>query len=360
MTWCGLILRYGICALIATHFSSAEASIGKVLEVKSGANITSDGRRQRISAGMSVDTGDVIKTNKTGIVQLLFNDGTKIAVGPNSTMTVDASFNRRSNRASQFNINAIGGSFRFVSGNSRRKAYTVTTPTATMGVRGTIFDFWVLSDRQTSMAILNGSVRMCGSSGSCSLVRGSCKIAATTPRGTIGVPNGPEQASALLSLGFPFILSQRALNEQLHAPTAGCRRHQVPPNQAIFNPLITPPQPLLPFVQPPVPAPRPEPDPPSTPNEPELPSTPDEPEPPDERTGFPGQSGDDGPSQGRGGGVSEGQNGFGTGNGQGAATREENSNNNGGKGRDNAGGKNRGNANGHGNSAENGGRGKDR
>jgi len=352
VTWCGLILRYGICALFATHFSSAEASIGKVLEVKNVANITSDGRRQRISVGMSVDTGDVIKTNKTGLVQLLFNDGTKIAVGPNSTMTVDASFNRRSNRTSQFNISAIGGSFRFVSGNSRRKAYTVTTPTATMGVRGTIFDFWVLSDRQTSMAILKGSVRMCGSSGSCSLVRGSCKIAATTPRGTIGVPNGPQQASALLSLGFPFILSQRALNEQLHAPTAGCRRHQVPPNRANFNPLISPPPPLVPFVQPPVHAPRLE----SVP-----PSTPDEPEPTDdERTGFPGQSGDDGPSQGRGSGVSEGQNGFGTGNGQGAAKREENSHSNGGKGRDNAGGKNRGNANGHGNSAENGGRGKDR
>lgn len=317
MRWYGLIVRFGCCVLFATWFGMAQASIGKVLEVKNQATITSAGKTVRAVAGMAVDTGDIIKTDGSGIVQLVFDDETKIAVGPNSSITLDVSMKRGKKRASRFAVEAIGGSFRFISGKSQRRAYSVSTPTATMGIRGTIFDIWVLSDRQTSMAILEGSVRMCGRSGRCSRVRGTCTLAATTPRGNIGRPSGTRQSNTMLSAGFPFILSQQDLRPQLHAPIEGCGRHKIPPNRMDFSPATV--IPTLKVSQPP-PSDPPPPDPPPPP--PSDPPPPDEPTPPDHGgSGFPGQSGDEGPSQGRGGGVSDGQNGVGTGKGQGAENR---------------------------------------
>ncbi|HSF90724.1 MAG TPA: hypothetical protein VLA51_00820, partial [Paracoccaceae bacterium] len=60
------------------------AAIGAVLDAKPGATITVEGEVQEVAVGMTINSGDVIRTDGNGVVQLLFSDNTKIAVGPNS------------------------------------------------------------------------------------------------------------------------------------------------------------------------------------------------------------------------------------------------------------------------------------
>tara|TARA_R110002110_G_scaffold101250_6_gene257358 strand:+ start:1217 stop:2221 length:1005 start_codon:yes stop_codon:yes gene_type:complete len=215
------------CILVILFFCllwnvpAAFAEIGKVLEVRPGATLSAGGRKQKLRVGMPVDSGEVIKTNGTGIVQLIFTDQTKIAIGPNASMVLDVSMMRGGKRAKNFTVKALGGSFRFISGSSKKSAYKITTPTATMGIRGTTFDFWVLDKRQTSLALLKGSIRMCGSGG-CRIVRGGCEIVATSPQGNVAAPRDNKEAERTLVDGFPFILSQSELHQSLRANVSSC------------------------------------------------------------------------------------------------------------------------------------------
>ena len=57
-------------------------------------------------------------------------------------------------------IRLTTGAFRFVTGHSEKTAYKITTPLATIGVRGTILD--ILSQRgKTTVVLQEGASRVC-------------------------------------------------------------------------------------------------------------------------------------------------------------------------------------------------------
>jgi len=93
------------------------------------------GRRLLIEEG-PVYSGDHIITGAIGQAQVEFRDGTKLVVGPNSMMVIDAFVFADQDTARQISINAVRGAFRFIAGKSPKDVYSITTPTATIGVRG--------------------------------------------------------------------------------------------------------------------------------------------------------------------------------------------------------------------------------
>ena len=140
----------GILALllIAGPLSSAaQASVGRVL-FKYG-NVTVDSVNARLlRQGATVDEGDVIVTGPKGYVQLLLDDGTKIAIRPNSSFEIEAL-----EMPATATAPAVGagitlkasfklqkGGFRTLTGRIAQQdpsVYQVTTPAAIIGVRGT-------------------------------------------------------------------------------------------------------------------------------------------------------------------------------------------------------------------------------
>ncbi|WP_439154312.1 FecR family protein [Yoonia sp.] len=246
-------------------------------------------------------------TAAAATVEMTFDDGTNMVVGPNSSLEVTEILMISGNRAGRFAVNALAGSFRFISGNSDKEAYEISTPTATMGVRGTEFDLAVTRSA-TALALFDGEVRICRDSRNCALVRGSCAVATTRGlRGIRGVSG--QDAAQLLKNAFPLIPGQDRLASPFRVRTRSCDRYvEVPKERG-----PEPPAPEMP--QPPTPQP-PAPEPPA-------------PKPAPDEPGFPGNSGDIGPSQGKGGGQSRGQDGTGTGNGQGAVNGKRGGNGNG-------------------------------
>ncbi len=81
-------------------------------------------------------SGDKITTDRIGNAQIKFRDDTKLVVGPNSTLVIDAFVFNKDDTARQVSISAIKGAFRFISGKSPKDVYRITTPTATIGIRG--------------------------------------------------------------------------------------------------------------------------------------------------------------------------------------------------------------------------------
>jgi hypothetical protein len=152
-------------ALAATPATAAD-DIGEALAVIDQASTEGTVGNQKLSVGMKVLLGDRVITDSAGEAQLLFNDGTRMVVGPNSELMLDEFVFRAGATENQFVVRALNGAFRFITGEAQKDAYLIQTPSATIGVRGTIFDFSV-SAGETNLLLLHGGATVCGNDGGC-------------------------------------------------------------------------------------------------------------------------------------------------------------------------------------------------
>jgi hypothetical protein len=125
----------------AGHLAAQPA--GRAVAVVQQSMLTASGQQVMLAAGAPVTMGDVVQTGPNGQAQLLFDDETRIVVGRNSNLVIESALFRNDGTAERLAINALRGSFRFISGRSSSAAYSIRTPTATLAVRGTTFDFTV-------------------------------------------------------------------------------------------------------------------------------------------------------------------------------------------------------------------------
>jgi hypothetical protein len=84
--------------------------------------------------------GDLIQTGKASQLQLLLLDRSSFSIGANASLRIDR-FVYDPARGRGAGAGVARGAFRFMSGNqSRGNSATITTPVATIGIRGTILD----------------------------------------------------------------------------------------------------------------------------------------------------------------------------------------------------------------------------
>lgn len=158
-----------------------------------------------------------IRTSPSGLGQFLFRDGTKLAVGAGSSVTIDKFVYDDEDTVKRLSIKAAKGTFRWISGNSASSAYQIVTPAGTIGVRGTAFDFYVAPNGVTAMVLLNGSAQFCGAGG-CRQLRQQCDCVIATPRR--GVSDvAPVDRATLRELGnnraLPFLSGNQQLSGAL-------------------------------------------------------------------------------------------------------------------------------------------------
>ncbi len=223
---CALFI--GLMAASAAGLAEAD-SVGAVVKAVPGAKLGRSGKVTDLATGQTLSAGDLITTNRSGTVQILFEDDTRIAIGPNASFLIDDIQTRRSGVATRFAVSAVAGGYRFLTGRSPKSAYAINTPTATMGIRGTAFDFLVRSGRGTDVVIFSGLVRMCGSTGACFRVTGECNAVRMGSEGTaFGVAAGRARR-AMISEGFVFLTQPRKLARDFQVNMTSCGRDVAPP-----------------------------------------------------------------------------------------------------------------------------------
>jgi hypothetical protein len=131
-------------------------TVGKAVSVRT--IVTGANGELKVSDPVSRD--ERIKTNNTGLGQFQFLDGTKLAMGPNSTVVIDEYVLGSSNRVEKLTLNVTKGTLRWISGKSPSSAYTINTVAGTLGVRGTAVDIAVRGN-SAMMVLLNGAARWC-------------------------------------------------------------------------------------------------------------------------------------------------------------------------------------------------------
>lgn len=205
-----------ICIYALTSPIQAATPIGKVFAKSGSPNASGPGGSRSLAPGSPIYEDDRVQTGN-GNVQIIFIDETKLVVGPNSTLVIDRFLMRGGNKARNFSVDALRGTFRFISGNSAKNAYDIKTANATIGIRGTAFDF--SSGRATLVAVHEGRVRMCAY-GNCETVDDRCGVGRAA-NGDLDELGGRAKGRAIRSL--PYILNQGELARPFRLNTSSCR-----------------------------------------------------------------------------------------------------------------------------------------
>ncbi|MDQ0314249.1 FecR family protein [Amorphus orientalis] len=133
-------------ALVAAGASGAAAQpdeIGVSSTVVRQVTGNAGGSVRSLSVGSGVFRDETVTTGAKSNTQILFLDETSLNIGPQSAVMLDRFVYDGSGQASDVTVEITRGALRFVSGSSRPQSYTIQTPVATIGVRGTILDIFV-------------------------------------------------------------------------------------------------------------------------------------------------------------------------------------------------------------------------
>jgi hypothetical protein len=166
---------------------SSGLAAGTAVVVDPEAIVRSAGQQRPLLAGDEIQMGDLIQTADSGHVELTFDDGTKIVVGPGSALLIEDYLLRGDGSAGQFAINALGGTFRFISGKSAKDRYRITTPSGTIGIRGTEFDLVAKRGLRSQVLMYSGSTELCSVSGECTTIADVCELGEITSSGVLSL-----------------------------------------------------------------------------------------------------------------------------------------------------------------------------
>ena len=152
-------MKRSIALIAMLCASTAWAEVGTIEQVENGFLIR-EGDRNAASNGQLVEEGDVLETGEDGVIHVRMTDDTKLVVGPETTMSIDAALIGQD--TGTFETLAVGmtvGIMRMISGNSESEAYSIDTPVSTMGVRGTGVEHWMAEE--AGLVVTEGLVRFC-------------------------------------------------------------------------------------------------------------------------------------------------------------------------------------------------------
>lgn len=95
-----------------------------------------------------------------------------------------------------------------------------------MGIRGTIFDFFVEGDRLTDVVVLEGEVDLCVRGGSCERMSRACGMSEASSGRSSVVSYSSARRNEKIRRNFPYVVSQDPLREDFHGPVGRCGRIQ--------------------------------------------------------------------------------------------------------------------------------------
>ena len=138
-----------IAAMLASLVSCMAAStafaepIGSAVRIVNKVTGEIDQRQRALKANDAVNQNEAIEVAADSLGELKLNDDTKLALGPGSRMVLDKFVYDPAPSTGTVSVNLLTGAFRFITGLSRKGNYELRTPSASITVRGTIFDIYV-------------------------------------------------------------------------------------------------------------------------------------------------------------------------------------------------------------------------
>ncbi|MET0877539.1 MAG: FecR family protein [Tardiphaga sp.] len=178
---------------MATSPVHAQTRVGEAAVVKNEVLRVAASSTSQIKVGDGLVRDEVVRTGLDSATRLVMADSTNLSLGPGATLKLDRTVFDDEHHYRDVAVRLTSGAFRFVTGNSDKAAYRITTPLATIGVRGTTLD--ILSQRgKTIVNLQDGAASVCTISFECiQLTRpgDTAIITSSGGRSTIKKTNNP-------------------------------------------------------------------------------------------------------------------------------------------------------------------------
>lgn len=206
--------------LASQQSALADAKIGVAAAVKNDVR----GKSGALAVGSSVFANERIRTGDAASAQLMFLDKTVLSMGPKAELLLDKYVYDPNRGTGQVVVNAVQGSMRFVTGAQNPTNYSIKTPVATLGIRGTVVDMQ-LNKLEVFIGVLEGSLTIRLLDGTLMTVNAG-QYVVIAANGTVKA-SGPYNGNGATHPDFPDYIRIDEIN-QLNAIDA---RNYVAPQQ---------------------------------------------------------------------------------------------------------------------------------
>ncbi len=154
----GALLLGGSPSLADESIGGARIVVNLVSgELPTGGDVT-------VYQGDDVFRDEGVRTNASSAAKLVLRDSTNLSIGPSSFIKLDRFVYAGSNQPGAIAVHLVKGALRFATGDADKQAYVINTPTATLGVRGTVLK--ILSTKaKTYVVLAEGRARVCARAG---------------------------------------------------------------------------------------------------------------------------------------------------------------------------------------------------
>lgn len=138
-------LLYSVCVTSLLAMPLSTFADGVVTQLAGTMVAKRDSGTVVLSKGSTVKQGDTITTEKGAYAQIKYSDGAVMTIKPGTTFVIkEHSFSQDEPEKDASTFSLLKGGLRTVSGligkRGNRDAYKMNTATATIGIRGTVFD----------------------------------------------------------------------------------------------------------------------------------------------------------------------------------------------------------------------------
>lgn len=175
-----------ILAVSAAAPAGAASRVGVAEEIQNSVKAVARKKARSLKAQSAVFRKETVRAETNSSGRFRFNDDTQLTLGPGASVTLDdVVIGTQSKSARKFAIKATTGTFRFVSGLSKKSVYKIETPVAAIGIRGTVFDLYIGPDGTTGAVLQEGAMRVCNSAGRCTSLTQPCQFARIDPNGQV-------------------------------------------------------------------------------------------------------------------------------------------------------------------------------
>lgn len=157
------------CLLLFALDLGAKEYIGKVVAVEGEATTKTKGKKKRkLTRGSAIFTDEIIQTQGASKLQIRFTDNSALNLIPNTKYQIQAYSYTDDKNSNQYVGQVFTGGFRHLTGNISKTnpdKVKVRTPTATIGVRGTIFEVLLLPNQAMTVGCTFGQISLSNPAG---------------------------------------------------------------------------------------------------------------------------------------------------------------------------------------------------
>lgn len=209
------------CALLVETGAARAASgdrIGDAIVIVNTVTADYKKKNRTLSAGDDVRQDEVIEVKPDAQGELKLDDDTKLALGPGSRLVLDKFVYDSDRRAGSIVLDLTKGAFRFITGVAAKPAYVIKTPNASITVRGTVFDTFVLPDLSAWVLLHSGAIEVTGRKSACRVLDQPGRLMRISSDGSVSKPVDWAKLTGNKAVdfdkAFPFIAKPPQIDPQ--------------------------------------------------------------------------------------------------------------------------------------------------